>query len=39
MKEKADRVGHETHLLIEGVSESKRYASEKDFLLAMLLGR
>ncbi|HUG82110.1 MAG TPA: alpha/beta hydrolase [Bryobacterales bacterium] len=39
MKEKADRAGHETHLLIEGVSESKRYASEKDFLLAMLLGR
>ncbi|MDA1315431.1 MAG: alpha/beta hydrolase [Acidobacteria bacterium] len=39
MKEKADRAGHETHLLIEGVSKSTKYASEQDFLLAMLLGR
>jgi acetyl esterase/lipase len=39
MKEKADRVGHETHLLIEGVSQSKKYATEQDFVMAMLLER
>ena len=39
MKEKADRVGHETHLLIEGVSESDKYASPEAFVLALLLGK
>jgi len=38
MKEKADRVGHETHLLIEGVSQSDEYASAQDFLLEKLLA-
>jgi arylformamidase len=37
MKEKADRVGHETHLLIEGVSVSEQYESAQDFLLKVLL--
>ena len=39
MKEKADRVGHESHLLIEGVSKSSQFASAQDFVLAKLLGR
>ena len=39
MKEKADRAGHETHLLIEGISKSDKYASAEDFVLAILLGR
>lgn len=39
MKEKADQVGHETHLLIEGVSSSEQYESEQDFLLKVLLQR
>jgi len=39
MKEKADRVGHETHLLIDGVSKSDKFASAEAFVLAMLLGR
>ncbi len=39
MKEKADQIGHETHLLIDGVSQSDKYASAQDFLMAMLLGR
>ena len=38
MKEKADRLGHETHLLIEGVSKSGRFASAQDFVLAKLLA-
>jgi hypothetical protein len=38
MKEKADRVGHECHLLIEGVSASPRYASADEFLFDKLLG-
>ena len=37
MKEKADRLGHECHLLIEGVSESAQYASATEFLMAKLL--
>ena len=37
MKKKADRVGQETHLLIEGVSESDKYASPETFVLALLL--
>ena len=38
MKEKADRVGHECHLLISGVSESEKYASANEFLMAKLLA-
>jgi hypothetical protein len=39
MKEKADAVGQESHLLIEGVSESGKYASAQDFLFDVLLNR
>ncbi len=39
MKEKSDRVGQECHLLISGVSESKEYASARDFLVAKLLAK
>jgi acetyl esterase/lipase len=39
MKEKADRVGEECHLLIEGVSKSDRYASAEEFLIDKLLAR
>jgi hypothetical protein len=39
MKEKADEVGHETHLLIDGVSNSERYESAEDFLLKVLSER
>lgn len=38
MKEKADQLGHECHLLIKGVSESKQYASANEFLMAKLLA-
>ena len=38
MKEKADGVGHECHLLIKGVSESDKYASSTEFLMAKLLA-
>ncbi len=38
MKEKADRLGHECHLLIKGVSTSARYASANEFLMAKLLA-
>ena len=38
VKEKSDRLGHECHLLIEGVSKSPRYANEMEFLMAKLLG-
>jgi hypothetical protein len=37
MKEKADQVGSECHLLIKGVSESKQYDSPTAFLLDKLL--
>lgn len=37
MKEKADRLAHDCHLLIPGVSKSDRYADINDFLLAQLL--
>ncbi len=37
MKEKADQVGHECHLLIPGVSTSDRYANATEFLLDKLL--
>ena len=38
MKEKADRVGEECHLLIEGVSKSDRYGSAQEFLFDKLLA-
>lgn len=38
MKEKADRVGQECHLLIKGVSKSKKYQSPNDFLFDKLLN-
>ena len=38
MKEKADRLGVECHLLIPGVSSSKQYASANEFLMAKLLA-
>ena len=39
MKEKADAVGQESHLLIEGVSRSAKYASAQEFLFDVLLKR
>lgn len=39
LKEKADQVGHECHLLIPGVSKSDRYAGPAEFLEAKLLGK
>ena len=39
MKAKADQVGHESHLQIHGVSQSDRYATASDFLLAKLLAQ
>ena len=39
MKEKADKVGVECHLLIRGVSESKQFAKADDFILDVLLNR
>ena len=38
MKEKADRLGHECHLLIKGVSKSEKYSSATEFLMAKLLA-
>lgn len=38
MKEKADRLGHECHLLIKGVSKSKKYSSANQFLMEKLLA-
>lgn len=37
MKEKADMVGSECHLVIKGVSESKQYSNQTEFLLDKLL--
>lgn len=37
LKAKADRLGHECHLLIQGVSKSERYANATEFLMAKLL--
>ncbi len=37
MKEKADKVGVECHLLIKGVSESKQYQSSAEFIFDKLL--
>lgn len=38
LKEKADRLGHECHLLIQGVSKSNQYTSPQDFLVKKLLA-
>lgn len=38
LKERADQLGVECHLLIEGVSHSERYASPQEFLLDKLQG-
>lgn len=38
MKEKADRLGHECHLLIPGVSRSDQYKTADEFMLTMLLS-
>jgi len=38
MKEKADTMGHECHLLIPGVSKSDKYPTAKDFLMSKLLA-
>ncbi len=37
LKKKADHLGHECHLLIPGVSESKRYSNATEFLFDKLL--
>jgi acetyl esterase/lipase len=37
MKEKADSVGQECHLLVPGTSKSEKYASANEFLMAKLL--
>lgn len=39
LKEQSDRVGHECHLVIPGVSVSSRYADANQFLFARLLGK
>lgn len=39
MKEKADKAGTECHLLIPGVSESKKYATSDEFLMDKLLNK
>jgi acetyl esterase/lipase len=38
MKEKADEVGHECHLLIPGASKSEKYANATEFLIDKLLA-
>lgn len=38
VKEKADRLGHECHLLIDGVSKSEKYSSATEFLMGKLLA-
>lgn len=38
MKEKADQLKHECHLLIPGVSESDKYSGPQEFLQAILLA-
>jgi len=38
MKEKADRLGHECHLEIKGVSKPKKYKNLNEFLMAKLLA-
>ena len=39
LKEKSDKVGHECHLLIPGVSKSEQYANPNEFLMAKLLAK
>jgi arylformamidase len=39
MKEKADKAGVECHLLIKGVSASKKFKSSNEFILDILLNR
>ena len=39
MKDKADKLGVECHLLIRGVSESKKFQKPDDFILDVLLKR
>ena len=39
LKEKSDKLGHECHLLIPGVSKSDKYASANEFLFAKLLAK
>lgn len=38
LKQKADSVGHECHLLIEGVSKSDKYSTPAEFLMDKLLN-
>lgn len=38
VKEKSDALGHECHLLIEGVSKSDKYSSAEEFLMSQLLA-
>ena len=38
LKEKADRLGHECHLLINGVSKSKEFTDANEFLMRKLLA-
>ena len=39
LKEKSDKLGHECHLLIPGVSKSDKYANANEFLFAKLLAK
>lgn len=39
LKEKSDKVGHECHLLIPGISKSDKYRTANDFLIAKLLAQ
>ena len=38
LKEKSDKLGHECHLLIPGVSKSDKFANDMEFLMSVLLG-
>ena len=38
MKEKADQLGHECHLVIDGVSKSDKYSNANPFLIDKLLN-
>lgn len=39
LKEKSDKLAHECHLLIPGVSKSEKYANANEFLMAKLLAK
>ena len=39
LKEKSDKLGHECHLLIPGVSKSEKYANANEFLMDKLLSK